>query len=277
MTKRIVLCADDYGQAPEISQGIIALIKFGRLSATSCMVNSDDWPEHASWLAPFKANIDVGLHLNLTEGKPLSAPFIAKYGEKLPSLATLLRLSILGQLDKAAIHAELSAQLDRFKEALGVLPDFLDGHQHVHQFPIVRDVFIQVYGERFKKTQKPYVRSVLPTIEPTDFIKNFKKIIIHYLGAIPFAKLLSAHEIPYNTSYAGIYPFSQAAGYRNLFIGFLKATETSGIIMCHPGLQSESGLDSIATARYLEYQYLFGEDFLYDCHQQDVKISRFYL
>jgi predicted glycoside hydrolase/deacetylase ChbG (UPF0249 family) len=276
MTKRIVLCADDYGQAPEISQGILALVKYGRLSATSCMVNADHWLEHASWLAPLKANVDVGLHLNLTEGKALSAPFIAKYGENLFTLNTVIRLSVLRLLDKAAIQAEFSAQLDRFKEGLGVLPDFIDGHQHVHQFPIVRDAFIQVYQERFKRTQKPYVRSVRPKLEPTDFIKNFKKVIIYFLGANPFIHLLDEHEIPYNTSYSGIYDFSKAGNFRDLFIVFLKDSESGGIIMCHPGLQGSASQDPIADARFKEYEYLFGEHFLYDCHQQKVVLGRFY-
>jgi predicted glycoside hydrolase/deacetylase ChbG (UPF0249 family) len=63
--KRIVLCADDYGQAPAISQGIIELLNQSRLSATSCMVNMPDWPVSAKELLPFINYVDLGLHFNL--------------------------------------------------------------------------------------------------------------------------------------------------------------------------------------------------------------------
>jgi predicted glycoside hydrolase/deacetylase ChbG (UPF0249 family) len=278
MTKRIVLCADDYGQAPDISQGILSLIKYGRLTATSCIVTGSDWLEHAKWLMPLKSNIDIGLHLNLTEGKALSAPFIAKYGENLLPLKTLASKALLRQLDRAAIEAEFSAQIDRFKEGLNTLPDFLDGHQHVHQFPVIRDALINVYGHRFKRTQKPYVRSVSPSIKPAEYVTNFKKVLIAYLlGAKPFLALLNEHEIPYNSSFNGIYSFSQSGNFRDLFISFLKACDNGGIIMCHPGLQTkDTSADPIKLARYQEYQYLFGDNFLYDCHQQNVVLSRFY-
>jgi predicted glycoside hydrolase/deacetylase ChbG (UPF0249 family) len=276
MTKRIVLCADDYGQAPEVSQGIITLGKYGRLSATSCLVNSEYWLEHAKWLIPLKPQLELGLHFNLTEGKAISPVFIAKYGENLLPLPQLLRKAMLRQLDRQAVEAEFLAQVARFKEGVDAAPDFIDGHQHVHQFPVIRDVWMSAYEKAFKHMQKPYVRSVLPAINAMDFLTNFKKIIIYCLGAKALKSLLHTHEIPHNTSFAGIYSFNQAAQYRDLFIGFLKASENGGLIMCHPGLLSENSADPIAKARYAEYQYFFGDHFLYDCHQQEVTLGRFY-
>ena len=276
MTKRIVLCADDYGQAPEISQGILALLKYGRLSAVSCMVNSPHWVEHAKWLTPFRPKADIGLHFNLTEGKATSPIFIAKYGETLPSLRTLLSKALLRQWDIPTFEAEFEAQIDCFKQALGVNPDFIDGHQHIQQFPNVREAFINVYKRRFSEAHKPYVRSVNPRIHLTDIFNNSKKLIIYLTGSSIFYKILNNNDISCNTSYAGIYAFSQAGKYRSLFISFLTSCKSGGLIMCHPGLKAADSADSIADARYLEYQYLFGDQFLYDCHQQDVVISRFY-
>lgn len=277
MTKRIVLCADDYGQAPEISQGILALIKYGRLSAVSCMVNTPYWLEHAKWLLPVQPNVDIGLHFNLTHGKALSSAFIAKYGENLPPLPVLLRQALLRQLDKAALEAEFSAQIDRFKEGVGFQPAFIDGHQHVHQFPVIREAFASVYQQRFKKQQKPYVCHVNPRFDLADFFNNFKKLIIFISGAPGFGRLLEAQEIPTISSHTGMYSFAEAANYRALFIGFLKACDDGGLIMCHPGLKAAGNTsDPIADARYLEYQYLFGDKFLYDCHQQKVVLGRYY-
>lgn len=90
MKKRIVLCADDYGQAPAISQGILNLLDKKRLSATSCIVNSPYWEAHSQWLTQFIQQADIGLHLNLTEGKPLSAEYNQHYGTDFQPLSRLL-------------------------------------------------------------------------------------------------------------------------------------------------------------------------------------------
>ena len=78
--KHIILCADDYGQNFAISQAIVDLFEKKRLSATSCMVTSPDWPRYSSLLIPFRDHVDVGLHFNLSEGFPLSDAFLRAYG-----------------------------------------------------------------------------------------------------------------------------------------------------------------------------------------------------
>src|SRR6185312_11376957 len=107
MKKCIVLCADDYGQAPAISQGIINLIEKGRLSATSCMVNSDYWAEHAKWLLPYQQQIDIGLHFNLTEGRALSKEYQSRHGDHFQALGQVLRRAFTRSLSQAVIEAEL--------------------------------------------------------------------------------------------------------------------------------------------------------------------------
>lgn len=274
MTKRIVLCADDYGQAPAISQAIRNLIQWGRLSATSCMVNSPFWTEHAAWLAPYENKVDIGLHFNLTQGKALSQPFVTAYGEDLTSLPRLLSRALLRNLDRDILEAECHAQIDAFVSAIGFLPRFIDGHQHVHQFPIIREALIKVYQQRLDP-KKSYIRLVDENIKWRDIIQDFKKIIIYFSGTKRFKRLLDENKIKYNQTFAGIYAFSRADEYEKLFPGFLKAVADGGLIMCHPGLAvSESG-DSIAEARRKEYEYLFGDEFLTDCHTYQVRLTRF--
>ena len=140
--KRIILCADDYGQNEPISQAIIALLKKNRLSATSCMTTSASWSLHASWLSDFRDAADIGLHFNLTIGKPLSQALLNSHG--FMSLPKLIIYSYSGILNRAAITEELHSQLDHFEKALGCLPDFVDGHQHIHQLPMIRDVLLNV-------------------------------------------------------------------------------------------------------------------------------------
>jgi len=262
MTKRIVLCADDYGQALAISQGILQLIQQKRLSATGCMVNTIAWPECAQWLVPFYQQVDIGLHFNLTHGTALSS------GAAFPSLSQLLRQSFLRQLNQAAIEAECHAQIDQFQAATGFLPDFIDGHQHVHQFPVIRDAVIAVHQQRLPKAYMRYV------YEPLN--GNFKKMMIRATGTKALERLLIKHNIPHNQSFAGIYDFKQADQYSTFFPDFLRNIQEGGLIMCHPGFTSSTEKDEIAKARIAEYQYLSSDKFLADCERYHVEISRYF-
>lgn len=273
MVKRIVLCADDYGQAPEISQGIINLIAQNRLSATSCIVNSPHWISAAKALLSYDDQIDIGLHFNLTEGMPLSAQFIKVYGNKLFSLPTLMRLAVLGQLDYEAILAEWFAQLDRFIDGLGFYPHFIDGHQHIHQFNIIRTALIEAYLKRLKHSDC-YVRLVNPPLYFYDIFTNYKKWMIYLMGTKKLQQLLNKEKIPYNESFTGIYPFYKASEFPHFFSHFLKEIQNKGLIMCHPGLISDHK-DQIASVRIEEYKYLAGDQFLHDCKKYSVYLGKF--
>jgi predicted glycoside hydrolase/deacetylase ChbG (UPF0249 family) len=271
MKKRIVLCADDYGQAPAISQGILHLIEQNRLSATSCMVNRPAAQAALAWLRPFANQIDVGLHFNLTEGRPLSAAFIQAYGTAFPSLYTLLAKAWLRQLDLKIIEEECHAQLDYFEQNLNFLPHFIDGHQHVHQFPIIRNALMNVYEKRLRPAHT-YVRFVNQKVEKPYW---FKKSVIDASGARALGHLLKKRGIPHNASFSGVYDFSNATSYSILFASFLAEITDKGLMMCHPGLAASETEDGIAAARYAEYQYLASPQFILDCEQAGVSVQRF--
>lgn len=273
MIRSIVLCADDFGQASPISEAIVVLIQNQRLSATSCMVNSPYWAEHATDLKPLKHAVDIGLHFNLTEGHALSSQYIARYGREFPALNRVLMKAFLHQIDRSTIEAECHAQLDRFSETMGFLPQFLDGHQHVHQFPIIREAVINIYKQRLSHTGA-YIRSTDEKNGLFALLPHFKKLLIYLSGTQSFKKRLMEEKIPHNQSFAGIYNFSQAENYANFFQEFLNKIEHRGVIMCHPGLPSE-GKDSIAAARYQEYLYLRSDDFVMACKSNNVAVSRF--
>jgi predicted glycoside hydrolase/deacetylase ChbG (UPF0249 family) len=273
MTKRIVLCADDYGQAPAVSDGILALLAAGRLSATSCLVNQPDWPASAAKLIPFDVTASLGLHLNFTDGKPLSALYQQQVGHTFMPLSQLLVRSMLSLLNPKAITAEIHAQLDAFETAMGFLPRFIDGHQHIHHLPVIRQALLDVYQGRMRDSGIK-LRAVT---QKDGSIKGFKRAVIHFTGGRSFATRLDAWQIPHNTSFEGIYDFANANQYRTYFQQFLQQSADLGLIMCHPGLQSEDASDPIRHARWLEYQYFTSQDFLTDCAAADISIVPFHV
>lgn len=280
--KRIVLCADDFGQAPAISQGIFQLVQQQSLTATSCMVNMPGFSEDAKMLLPYRAQIDIGLHFNLTHGKPLSHELQQQSGDDLYRFKTLMQKSLLYQLNQSAIEAELHAQLDAFQKICGFLPDYIDGHQHVHQFPIIRDALRSVYRQRLRELNI-YIRLPNENIVSPDFfshfkdsiLNSFKKTTINLMGVNGLKDILDKDNILYNTSFAGIYSFSTDQPYRQYFLKFLQMIKDGGLIMCHPGLASNDATDPIANARKAEFDYLSSPAFQNDCEVNQIKLCKF--
>lgn len=267
--KRIILCADDYGQNAAISQGIVNLLGKKRLTATSCLTTFDTWRSLAKDLKPYQDQADIGLHFNLTEGKPLSDRLKAFY-----SLPQVIAYAFLRRLDKRVITEEFSAQLDCFMEATGQAPHFVDGHQHIHQLPIIREAILQVYASRLRRYgsyfRSTYVPKSLSRIHDVAYVKQN---IIQACGGKTFKKLLDEHQIPHNNSFAGIYDFKHSKNFSWIFPRLLSQIQDGGLIMCHPG--TASGGDMIANSRQDELAYFNSDKFIADCAKENLQLIRF--
>jgi len=245
--KTITLCADDFSFSPGISEAILTLLKHRCLNATSCMVNTPYWHEHAADLKKIM-NVKTGLHFTLTDVPPVKIP--------LYSLPQILKESFLRKLDQSDVEKEIELQLERFVNSMGRLPDFIDGHQHIHQLPIIRDALLSVYQKHFPQKNC----SIRVPISKPYTLKS--RIIIH-TGALKLKKQLIKYNIPYNNTFSGVYDFSVTKNYSSIFTRFLKNIETNGLIMCHPGLASKN--DKISKAREQEFHYFNSQQFVTDC------------
>ncbi|XP_066512993.1 carbohydrate deacetylase-like isoform X1 [Hoplias malabaricus] len=146
---KLVVTGDDFGYCERRNRGIVDCFQSGGISNVSLLVNAVS-AEHAAELAK-RHHIPIGLHANLSEGAPVCQElrrstllnkdgfFYGKMGfrEVLQS----------GQMNMAEVEAELRAQVKRFCELTGHLPSHMDGHQHVHILPEVREVFAQVLSD----------------------------------------------------------------------------------------------------------------------------------
>ncbi|MCK4870457.1 MAG: ChbG/HpnK family deacetylase [Gammaproteobacteria bacterium] len=252
--KKIILSADDFGMNPAVSAGISQLIINHRISATSCMTNNQYWSENAKLLIPYTNKIDIGLHFNLPQ--PLWKLIITS------NLRTICRKQII---------IELNRQLDSFEQALKKQPDFIDGHQHIQQLPIISDILFSIYQKRL--TNKPYIR--LTTTDNAIGTSPLKQFIIRLISANDFTQQLQDLNIPHNSSFSGIYNFhDKHHKYQQLFPKFLAASSNGGIIMCHPGLASDSYPDPINSNRQQELNYFLSNKFLSDCDKEHVLIVR---
>ena len=246
--KPVVLCADDFGMNAEVDAGIVDLASTGRLSMTSCMSLGPAFRQDIQRLDGLP--IETGLHLNLTEA-------IGDYGFCQP-LPQLIRSCYTRRLDRRTLHSEIGRQLDAFESATGRAPDYIDGHQHVHQFPIVRDCLVDIMLARYKQPY-PWLRSTLARRRSgLSATLRLKAAVIEWLGAGALRKLAARHGIPTTRHLLGAYGFDGGeAGYAALLGEWLRLSEPGDLIMCHParGLNRD---DPLAAQRCAEHAVLSG-------------------
>ena len=277
MSKQIIICADDFAQNPDISDGILILAREKRVNAVSCMVNSSYWGDASQELNALSFSGFIGLHLNLTFGQPLSAVWRKQEGEEFYPLSVLLKKLYLRKIARATLEAEIQAQIDVFSHSMHIYPDFIDGHQHVQQFPGVREALLAVHDRVMGHTstddieddELEYVDSFFRNTSNgvSDFfsLTGFpKKQILSVLGGNKFKKLLTVEQIPTNSSFTGVYNFKNSYNYRKYFQKFLSQTKNGGIIMCHPGSFSKDTSDPLYRYRHHELTYLMSDVFLTD-------------
>ncbi len=273
-----ILCADDYGLSPGVSSAIRDLIDRGRLSATSCMTMSPFWRDHASWLKPYADQVDIGLHLTLTDHRPLGPMRHTAPADRLPPLRVLMRKALTYRLDRAEVDSELNRQLDAFERDFGRAPSHIDGHQHIHQLPIVRQAVIHAVKSRYKG-EKIYLRlcneSHVATLKRG--IEIPKSILISSLGR-GLRKLARRHTVAGNSSFRGIYDFSNRVPFGTLMDRFVEDIPPRGLVMCHPGIPDEElrALDPVVDQRRVEYDWLGGHGLPSLLARQNLRLSRFF-
>lgn len=260
MIKKIILCADDFGVHNAVNEGICQLLAKDRISATSCMTNMADIALEK--IKPYYKKKDIGFHFNLTEGSPLSECNSLKKNNLFPTLSRLLIQAQLRSLDYDDIYRELSLQFELFISVLGGLPSHIDGHQHIHHFPVIRDVILDFIKAK-ELTNKVYLRN---TVTNTSFFPMrdwMKQQIIKMTGARTFKKRVLREKFRFNETFAGIYTFNTGVPYRTLFLKFVQHVGDQGLIMCHPS-QAIFPQDPISIYRKAEFDYFNSDLFLED-------------
>ena len=138
--KQLIVNADDFGMAPGVNRAIVEAHRTGIVTSTSLLANAAAFDEAVA-AARATPTLAVGVHLNLTEGRPLSNPenlgaLVTPAGEFLGNPEALFFRMVTGRISLDAVEREYHAQIQRVIAA-GIHPTHLDGHQHVHMWPPV--------------------------------------------------------------------------------------------------------------------------------------------
>lgn len=222
--KYLIINADDFGLSPGVNQGIVEAYQAGGISSTTLMVNMPGLGD-AVRLAGLHPELGVGLHFNLTYGRPISDPRL------IPSLVQadgrFHPISAICSRELRDIEIELSAQWNRFI-ATGLRPTHLDAHHHLHQtFPEVYEAMARLAAKENIPMRKPQ---------------------------LPYGENEHATPLPLTVNHVLLDTYENEDGLQKLLSYLRHLPDGSTEIMCHPGYVDETlrGISQLTQERESE-------------------------
>lgn len=247
--QRLIINADDFGYSKEINYGILEGHYAGGITSTTIMTN-ERFVNHAINLYP--KTLGIGVHLNLTWGTSLATgkPFSKWNKHKI----------ILRSIDAKFVEKEFRKQIEKLLE-VGIKPDHLDSHQHMHAFSPVQDIVITLAKEyKINKIRWPKEKPTGTKLQAS-YLKQ--KLINTQLKECP----LKTTDHFFGVLYAG-HPRLKH------FLSYLNFTGTAEIC-CHPGKESSDVEDKLALTRQKELAILTSKQFSEEIEKRKIKFISF--
>jgi predicted glycoside hydrolase/deacetylase ChbG (UPF0249 family) len=269
-----VVTADDFGIGPATSQGILDLAGRGLVTSTVLLVNSPHAEAAVHQWRKAGQLLELGWHPCLTLDYPVlppaHVPSLVQPDGRFWPLGVFLRRLFFGRVRAFEIKAELTAQLQRFREMVGQLPSVVNSHHHVQVFPPVGRLLLDVLEAA---GPLPYVRRVR---EPGSMLfrvpgARVKRAVLSLLGRFD-AQAQQRLGLAGNDWLAGVTDPPCVADPEYLTRWLTRIPGRVVELTCHPGYRDTTLLGRDATAtdgllerRVREYQLLDHPTFLAAC------------
>jgi len=239
--KRLIISADDLGVNPQRSHGIFQAHEFGVLTNASILPNMEDSDRAAKHAR--EKHLPSGLHLNLTEGYPLSKK------EDVPSLLDLsgvfldrahFRVAVQkGKVVREHLEREIRAQIEWFFDSHGA-PTHVDGHHHIHVEEMVANALIPQldrYGIRFVRIPREDPLPPFGYDVPEEQLARTAELNARAMAAWD---LYSANGIGTTEHFRGLTLVGNAS-LKNLRHNIVRLPDGTTELMTHPGSMTAYG------------------------------------
>jgi len=126
MARRLIVNADDFGLTRGVSAGILAARGHGIVTSTTVLVTAA--PDSDQLAEARDAGLGIGLHVNLTLGRPLTGArsLVDPAGRFVRDAR-----HAAARAEAKDVEREVAAQIDRFLALVKRAPTHLDTHHHV--------------------------------------------------------------------------------------------------------------------------------------------------
>ncbi len=280
--KKLIVNADDFGLTAGVNRAIIEAHTRGIVTSATLMANMPAFDEAAK-LAKEYSSLGVGLHFNITQGRPVAdasrvGSLLDDRGEFLGTTTALARRLIAGHFSVAEVAIELRAQIKKALDA-GLRLTHVDSHKHTHALPQVCEAMMAVIREyginaaRLPREEWRFDRAA----------KSFK-LIAQGAGAFGIAQLCRISEARLRRSDVRTPDFFfgvARTGFwtKDWLIGLIeRLPDGSSELMCHPGYDDDE-LSRVKTrlrqSRASELRLLTDPDVVAKLKQQDVMLINF--
>lgn len=143
--RRLIVNADDFGLTAGVNRAIIEGHTRGMITSTTIMANMPAFDE-AVRLAAEHPTLGVGLHFNITQGRPVAPAaqvrsLLNGRGEFPGTSTEVAKRLLTGGLRRAEVVIELRAQIEKALQA-GIRLTHVDSHKHAHALPQVLEAII---------------------------------------------------------------------------------------------------------------------------------------
>ena len=198
--KKLIVNDDDFGLSKGTTDAIIDCHINGIITSVTLMSNMPS-AEYAVSRAKAFPELSIGLHLNLTEGKPLTDP--RKVDNLIDSNGNFLAASkqrknlLFNDKAKEQVYKELEAQLLRALD-LGVRVTHFDSHNNTHKKPAVLNAIIKLhklYGIPAARTNKGFYW----TDPEANIYLKLKKTLLNFIGFQRVHSRSAAHSLMRNS------------------------------------------------------------------------------
>ncbi len=164
---RLCVTADDFGLCPEINEAVLRLHDAGVVNRTSVIANGGFFEESVRQLSS-RPGLEAGIHLNLTDGRPVAAArsLVNAEGNFIGGRHYGVAWGVLtGAFKIGDIASEWRAQIRKLRDS-GIRVRHLNAHGHLHLLPALHGIVADLLGE----FQIPYVRLVLSARSARTFV-----------------------------------------------------------------------------------------------------------
>lgn len=257
--QKLIITADDYGMCDLVDKAIDSGIENGMITTTNVMLNMESL-QNAKDLRERYPNISIGVHWNVTTGRPICDP------KKIPSLVdengdfwsigVFKKKYSKGQISAIDLERELEAQYSLFEKTCGKA-DYWNTHENSSLHFKAFKVFARVAKRHGITATRTFQRVYFDKIG-LGFKQKTREWLVKNFFQVWFSRIRKTFTMPS----ARVVSFDKISKTQdNILLNALKKDGRDYIeVVFHPALNSDGPtpvfFGNISTERIKEYEFV---------------------
>jgi len=272
---RLIVTADDFGLSKMVDEGILEAFERGVVRNTALLVNFPDFEESLNRLSGAKGGLEVGIHLNLTAGPPVSAaeqvPSLLTKDGGFPGLAAFFGRVARGRIAWSEVMQEWKAQIELGLRS-GCRFTSVNSHQHIHMFPPLMRITLALarqYAIPSVRLSRFHRASMVRPLRP-------KALVL-----VPFAqvarRMIRRENLYHNDFVIEISPVKATSALRRLCETLDNVSAGVFELVCHPGYLDDTlrSRDALVAERLVDLEILTSKSLQAMLHRPDFQLTTF--